>query len=144
MIMMKMALYVAERSTCARLKVGCVITSSDMLSVDGYGYNGNFAGGPNGCDSDVPGQCGCVHAEPNALVKSNYGLKNRKAFITHSPCKACSKLLINAGIREVYYIHEYRDTSPLQMLDWAGVAVYQMHETGTITRRGWVRESVES
>lgn len=49
----------AERATCHRLRVGCVITSADFAEVYGVGYNGSAAGLPNGCVRDTPGNCGC-------------------------------------------------------------------------------------
>lgn len=58
-IYMRLAQMMAERSTCARLHVGCVITSTDFRYVYGVGYNGNASGLPNGCDSEEPGKCGC-------------------------------------------------------------------------------------
>lgn len=49
----------AERATCHRLRVGCVITSDDHREVYGFGYNGTADGLPHGCDSPTPGACGC-------------------------------------------------------------------------------------
>src|SRR3990167_2225715 len=75
-IYMNLACALAERSTCSRLKVGCVITSSDYSRVLAIGYNGNYPGGPNCCDSDEPGKCGCFTA--NSLVTTNKGKKKIK------------------------------------------------------------------
>lgn len=58
-IYMRLALMMAERSTCQRLQVGCVITSVDFRYVYGVGYNGNASGLPNTCDRSTPGNCGC-------------------------------------------------------------------------------------
>jgi deoxycytidylate deaminase len=59
-IYLAFAAQLAQRSTCGRLSVGCVITSTDFRYVYAVGYNGNAAGLKNGCDQDVPGACGCV------------------------------------------------------------------------------------
>lgn len=58
-IHMRMALLLRERSTCARLQVGCVIASADFRKILAMGYNGNATGLPNECDSVEPGKCGC-------------------------------------------------------------------------------------
>lgn len=113
----------SKRSTCNRLSVGCVITNSEMTSILSIGYNGNAKGLNNCCDSDEPGNCGCIHSEVNALIKCDYSIKNKKMFVTHSPCKMCCKLIINAGISHVYYLNEYRDMSALQILHQSGVFV---------------------
>src|SRR5436190_22672404 len=69
-VYMRMAEELAKRSTCARLQVGTVITTSDLTQVLGIGYNGNARGLPNRCDSTTPGSCGCLHSEQNALLKA--------------------------------------------------------------------------
>ena len=112
------ALHLAERGTCRRLQVGCVITSWDSNRVLAIGYNGNYKGGPNVCDSEEVGNCGCVHSETNALVKLDYNDHAKKrAYITHSPCLMCAKLIINAGISEVVFISMYRDDAGVQLLE---------------------------
>ncbi|MCX6109800.1 MAG: hypothetical protein NTZ90_09400, partial [Proteobacteria bacterium] len=67
-IYMRLAFALAERSTCKRLKVGTVITSTDFRKVLAVGYNGNATGLPNSCDRDEPGNCGCLHSEENAVI----------------------------------------------------------------------------
>jgi dCMP deaminase len=96
-----------------------------MTSVDAIGYNGNYKGGPNVNDSDEKGKTGNIHAEVNALIKSNYNIKNKKMFITHSPCIECTKLIINHGIKEVYFKVLYRDMAPIQLLLKANIKVFQ-------------------
>jgi dCMP deaminase len=105
MIFMNMAIMIAQRSTCIRRKVGAVITDNKMHRVLCFGYNGNVVGGPNQCDSLDEGQCGCVHAEINALTKSDTTLDGATCFVTLSPCVNCAKVLINRGIKRVIY-HE--------------------------------------
>lgn len=115
----------ARRSTCTRNRVGCVVTSADHHRVLSIGYNGNYAGGPNGCDrpEDV-GACGCVHAEVNALLKLDYNDPTRKRlYTTVSPCAACAKCIVNAKIDHVIYEEEYRRPEGLNILRDAGVIV---------------------
>src|ERR1700680_3423654 len=85
-VYMRMAEELAKRSTCARLQVGSVITTSDLTQVLGIGYNGNARGLPNRCDSAEPGNCGCIHSEMNALVKAPGSVRNKVVFISASPC----------------------------------------------------------
>ncbi len=114
----------SRRSTCARLNVGTVVVSDDMNRVLAIGYNGNYAGGPNRCDADEPGNCGCVHSELNALLKLDYNDPTRKRmFVTHSPCVPCSKAIVNAGIAEVLFCDEYRDVRGLEILTIAGIYI---------------------
>lgn len=116
-LMMSFANLVSHRSTCKRLHVGTIIVTSDFKYIVGYGYNGNYAGGPNTCDDEEPGKCGCIHAEVNALIKCIEKDKECYLFTTISPCMACAKLILNAeNIARVYYKEEYRDTSPIFLL----------------------------
>lgn len=122
---MEIAFIVSKRSTCLRLQVGTVITDSEMLNILAIGYNGNYSGGPNVCDSDVPGSCGCVHSEINALIKPN-SARERIMFITDSPCEVCAKAIINSGIKKVHYKNEYRITKGLKLLRKANVGIVKM------------------
>lgn len=89
-INMRMAILVSERSTCKRLKVGCIITSTDFRKILSMGYNGNASGLPNTCDSDEPGSCGCLHSEMNAVINCDSPRSTEKIiFTTHAPCPMC-------------------------------------------------------
>jgi dCMP deaminase len=60
-----------------------------------------------------------LHAEENAITKlarSTESGEGATAFITHSPCLSCAKLLYSSGIVEVYYAHEYRNTDGVDFL----------------------------
>ena len=114
---------VSQRSTCKRLQVGAVITTADMEQVLALGYNGNAKGFPNECDSDEPGQCGCIHAEVNALIKCGKKDGSKLLFTTVSPCKHCAKLIINSGFTDVYYLEDYRSSAGLMILRQAGITV---------------------
>ena len=123
---MKIAEIVAQRSTCKRLQVGAVIVDSSLLHVLSIGYNGNYAGGPNTCDSDEVGNCGCIHSELNALVKADNRIKDKILFSTNMPCKNCAKLIINSGFSKVYYRNEYRLTEGIELLKQSGIDVQQI------------------
>jgi dCMP deaminase len=120
-VYMRMAEELAKRSTCARLQVGTVVTDAQLENVLAIGYNGNARGLPNRCDSTVPGQCGCIHSEVNALIKAPGGVKDKVVFVSNSPCVMCAKLIINSGVTHVFYRHAYRDPSGVELLLSAGV-----------------------
>lgn len=120
-VYMRMAEELAKRSTCARLQVGTVVTDARLENVLAIGYNGNAKGLPNRCDSTVPGNCGCIHSEVNALVKAPGGVRDKVVFVTNSSCIACSKLMINSGVTHVYFRRMYRDPSGIELLADAGV-----------------------
>lgn len=113
---------ISERSYDPRTKVGAVVVTEDNTQVLSVGYNGNHRGGANSVDSAEPGLSGFIHAEVNALVKMDYNNPKKKVmYVTHSPCVACAKLIINANIHEVKYLEEYRDTSGIELLKNFGV-----------------------
>lgn len=127
-IYMRLALMMAERSTCQRLKVGCVITSDDFRYVYGVGYNGNASGLSNGCDRTEVGNCGCVHAEQNAVINCTVPRTASKVvFSTHLPCEHCAKFLINlGGVTKLYYHNDYRIRTGLVALDAVGIQFAQL------------------
>lgn len=129
-IYLKLAQTLAERSTCKRLQVGTVITATDFRKVLAVGYNGNASGLPNTCDRDEPGNCGCLHSEENAVINCNAPrLIEKYVFVTHLPCVACAKRLINLGnVRAVYYGQDYRVRDSIQLLTSVGIRVEQVKE----------------
>ncbi|HHV38324.1 MAG TPA: CMP deaminase [Tepidimicrobium sp.] len=121
---MKITKMVAARSTCDRAEVGCLIVNDDNRIVSS-GYNGSISGNPH-CD-DVghtmrDGHCiATIHAEMNALLycaKEGISVKNCVAYVTHFPCLNCTKALIQAGIKKIYFIHDYRvDDYAIELLN---------------------------
>lgn len=127
-VWMEFAYNVARRSHDPRLHVGAVIVSEDNTSVLALGYNGNAKGLPNEVESLEPGQSGCIHAEQNALIKLDYNFHKKKhMYLTHSCCRMCAKLCINAGVSRVVYDQLYRDPSGLDLLRAGGVEVLQFN-----------------
>lgn len=124
-IYMDLAFKLAERSTCKRLKVGTVITSTDYRKVLAVGYNGNASGLPNSCDRDEAGNCGCLHSEENAVINCDAPRFIEKiVFVTHLPCSMCAKRLINLGkVKKVYYAQDYRLRDSIQLLESVGIIV---------------------
>lgn len=120
-VYMRMAEELAMRSTCRRLQVGTVVTDFELERVVAIGYNGNARGFPNQCDTDVPGACGCIHSEMNALIKAPGDLRNKVVFVTASPCVMCAKLIVQANVAYVYFRKPYRDAAGLQVLERARI-----------------------
>ncbi len=122
-IYLDLARTLAERSTCKRLQVGTVITSTDYRKVLAVGYNGNATGLHNGCDRDEPGNCGCLHSEENAVINCDAPrFMEKLVFVTHLPCIQCAKRLINLGnVKKVYYSQDYRIRDSLELLKSVGI-----------------------
>ena len=122
---MNLAHKLSERSTCKRLNVGTVITTVDFRKVLAVGYNGNATGLPNACDRDEAGNCGCLHSEENAVINCDSPRYIDKiAFVTHLPCVACAKRLINmGGIKHIYYANEYRSKDSLDLFKQVGIEI---------------------
>ena len=130
---MDVAFGIARRSYDPRHQVGAVVVTDDNTQVLAVGYNGNYTGGPNEVESDTPGESGMLHAEINALLKMDYNNPKRKRlYLTLSPCRMCSKAIINAGIDEVLYAEEYRDISGVELLRKSDVVVKKLTLAGDI------------
>jgi dCMP deaminase len=126
-VYMRMAEELAKRSTCARLKVGTVITDKSLQNVVSIGYNGNARGFPNECDTTEAGKCGCIHSEMNALVKAPGQMPEKVAFVTASPCVMCAKLVVQSNVTHLFYRERYRVPSGLEILEKGGVHAVHYH-----------------
>jgi dCMP deaminase len=126
-IYMQLAFALSKRSTCRRLQVGTVITSTDFRKVLAVGYNGNATGLPNTCDREEPGNCGCLHSEENAVINCDSPRHVDKiVFVTHLPCVQCAKRLINLGnVKAVHYANDYRIKDSLDLLKRVGIEIRQ-------------------
>lgn len=123
-VWMETAHTIARRSCDPRYRVGALVVTQDNTQVLSLGYNGNYRGGPNEVESEVPGESGFLHAEINCLLKLDYNNPKQKVlYVTLSPCRMCAKAIVNAGISEVVYDSEYRDASGLDVLRSVGVRV---------------------
>lgn len=113
---MNLAKDLAKRSTCQRMHAGVVITSTDFRKVLAVGYNGNAIGFPNACDRDTVGNCGCIHAEDNAIINCDSPRHIEKyIFVTHIPCPICAKRIINLGnVKKVFFEQDYRIQTALE------------------------------
>ena len=125
-IWFSMAKTIAEKSHHETFKVGAIIVTEDNTQVLSIGYNGNASGLPNKPDSNEPGCSGLIHAEINALIKLDYNNpKNKKMYLTLSPCEYCAKCIINAGIKNVFYLEKYRNSEGINILKSVGINIQQ-------------------
>ena len=133
-VYMDFALGISKRSTCKRLQVGTVITTTDFRKVIAVGYNGNATGLPNTCDRDEPGNCGCLHSEENAVINCDSPRQVEKfIFVTHVPCLPCAKRIINLGnVMRVIYRKEYRSLDSIPLLIQVGIEVFSLAD-GNLT-----------
>ncbi|MDP9957072.1 deoxycytidylate deaminase [Epilithonimonas hungarica] len=127
---LKMASEWANLSYCKRKKVGALIVKDRMIISDGY--NGTPSGFENNCE-DEEGKTNwfVLHAEANAILKiagSTQSSKGATLYITMSPCKECSKLILQSGIEKVVYMTGYSDDSGLEFLKNAGIEILNITE----------------
>jgi dCMP deaminase len=151
-VLMQTAVAFAERSTCERAHVRAVIAVEGRII--STGYNGAPAGMPHcnhvrthgvsgydhsdlepcplgdpDCDGVERTTCPtAVHAEANAIAfaaRHGVQLQGATVYTTHSPCVPCAQLIINAGIKEVNYLHDYRITDGRVLLSAVGIDTHQ-------------------
>jgi len=138
---MQMAKVVASRSTCLRRQVGAVIVKDKQIL--STGYNGSPSGLKHcaevGClrqKLGIPSGerheiCRAVHAEQNAMVqaaKHGVAINGSDIYTIVQPCVLCTKLIINAGIKRVFYMQPYPDELALQIAGEAGLELIQVAE----------------
>lgn len=138
----QMSKLVATWSTCVRRQVGSVIVKDKRIIATGY--NGAPAGVTSclekgycirdklniasGTRAEV---CYATHAEQNALVqaaKLGISVDGATIYVTHRPCVICTKLLINAGIKRVVYLHDYPDEFSVEILKEAEIKLCHVKE----------------
>lgn len=127
---LRLALEWAKLSYCERKKVGALIVKNGTIIADGY--NGTPSGFDNCCeDKNGNTHWYVLHAEANAILKlsqSNNSGDGATLYITLSPCKDCSKLILQSGIKRVVYCNEYKDTEGVDFLKNSGVEVVFFNE----------------
>ncbi|MDX9964474.1 cytidine/deoxycytidylate deaminase family protein [Desulfobacter postgatei] len=130
---------VASRSTCLRRKVGAVLVKDKRILCSGY----------NGAPSQIPHcrETGClreqlnvpsgekhelcrgVHAEQNVIIQAAFHgipVAGASLYCTTQPCSICAKMIINAGIKKVYFKKGYDDPLSLEMFAQAGVELIRL------------------
>lgn len=137
---MAIARVLASRSNCCRRKVAALIVKDRRIISTGYngtprGVRNCFEGGcarcaADGVSGDRLGECICAHAEENAIVQAAYhgiAVNGGTMYSTMSPCLICTKMIINAGIREVVYADEYHFSQQSRtLLEYVGVIIRRL------------------
>jgi dCMP deaminase len=122
---LKMAKEWSKLSHCKRKQVGALIVKGKMIISDGY--NGTPTGFDNCCeDDDGSTKWHVLHAEANAILKvasSTQACQGATLYITLSPCKDCSKLIHQSGIKRVVYANAYKDESGIDFLNKANIEI---------------------
>lgn len=125
---LKMAREWAKLSHCHRKQVGALIVKDSMIISDGY--NGTPTGFDNCCEDEEGMTLWYVlHAEANAIMKVAKSTNNSNGatlYLTLSPCKECSKLILQSGIKRLVYLKGYKDDSGIRFLEKSGVAIQQI------------------
>ncbi len=132
---MRIAREVAGRSTCDRRFVGAVIVRDrNILST---GYNGSISGMPH-CDEighmmENDHCVATIHAEANAILqaaKNGVMIRDASIYVTASPCWNCFKMIVNAGIRRIFYGEFYRDERIFSVAERLGVELIDLTGAG--------------
>ncbi len=127
---LRMAKEWSKLSYCKRKQVGALIVKNNMIISDGY--NGTPSGFENVCeDENGKTKWYVLHAEANAITKVARSTQNSDGatlYVTVSPCKECSKLIFQSGIKRVVYHELYKDNSGLDFLKKAGVEVVHIED----------------
>ena len=130
---------VAKRSTCLRRSVGAILVKEKRILATGY--NGAPAGVRHceevGClrenSSIPPGTrrelCRGLHTEQNVIIQAAYrgiSIRDASLYCTNKPCVICSKMIINAGIKKIYYEEGYDDALSDQLFGEAGLELVRL------------------
>jgi dCMP deaminase len=133
---MDITVLVGKRSTCTRRWVGAVIVKDKRILTTGY--NGAPSGIRHclevGCLREqlnvASGErhelCRGIHAEQNAIIQAAYhgvSIKGATLYCTNLPCSICAKMIINAGIKTIYFLDGYADAMSEEMIKEAGITL---------------------
>ena len=100
----------AERSSCHRLHVGCLLVKNNRII--SQGYNGHLPGCKHESIVRNNHEQATVHAEQNAIcdcAKRGVSCEGATAYVTHYPCIICCRLLLASGIKQIKYLEDYKN-----------------------------------
>ena len=124
-IYINIAFEIAKASKANNRKVGCILVKYE--NIISFGYNGTPSGFDNNCEINGKTIPEVLHAESNAITKCakmGISLNNSTLYCTLMPCLDCSKLIIQSGIKNVYYSEKYKCTKGIEILKKAKINVY--------------------
>lgn len=117
-------LKISELSSATTKKVACMAIHKNFTKIASFGYNGSYMGAPinelTGTEEEslIPGESGFIHAEINMIAKFRESHpENYIILLTLSPCKMCTKILVNSGFKSIYWIEDYREQDHLNIFD---------------------------
>lgn len=131
-LFMDLATRISQESSCKRLQVGALVIRKvdERFNIISMGYNGMPPGADNCCETpDWTTKPEAIHAEINSLTKLD---RNKDDYsdcimvITHSPCENCAKMILDFGIKLIYYREVYRSDAGVKFLTNNGVTLIQM------------------
>ena len=127
---MDIATRTSQLSHCKRRQVGAVLVSSDDSTIISYGYNGTPTNLDNCCE-DLNGLTlpTVIHAEVNAITKAakaGYSTLDTTLFVTLSPCIHCALVIIQSGIKQIYYKEQYKCTDSFDLFKQSGIDIKQL------------------
>ena len=113
----------SKLSHCKRKQVGALIVKNGMIISDGF--NGCPTGFDNICENNNEETHWYVlHGEANAILKCakhGHSCDGATLYQTLSPCRECSKLILQSGIKRLVFLEEYKDISGLEFLKKSGL-----------------------
>lgn len=121
------AIGLAELSKCEQRGVASIICSEKLDQILSIGINGGPKGGPD-CLCNSGGKYTCIHSEANSIAKLTPSNDPKIMVCTLSPCATCAALIINAGITEVYFVEQWKDSAGIDLLVSAGITVSLVEE----------------
>ena len=140
LIYMEMTTAWSKKSHCKRRQVGALIVKNSTIISDGY--NGTPTGHDNRCEEDIfchtilteQTKWEVIHAETNAILKcakNGISCDGGTLYVTLSPCRDCSKLIVQSGIKRLVYKEVYRDGAGLDFLQNAGITVNKLQQSNS-------------
>lgn len=120
-------------STCKREICGAVIFDPQCSRVYAIGYNGPASGLDNDSCRNSEGNCGCLHAEANAIAKLHTQPRNALMYCSMLPCEMCAAMIVNTGvIRGLIFSLTYRDVRGLALLTQCEVSIIDASDLRSI------------
>ncbi len=145
---MWLAVVAATRSTCSRLKVGCVIVDREGY-VKSTGYNGSAPGASHDPLLHDGRNVRTIHAEANAVAHAHCDLRGSTAYVTTFPCRECIKLLGAAGVKSIVWLEAYASedntiTAKLAMDAGVSMKKFEGREPWSEDVSSWLKASTEA
>lgn len=142
MVFKRFTVDMSTLSKCQDKGNACVITDASGSQVYAIGINGGAKGGPD-CLCHLDGtKYTCVHAEANALAKNTSTDPNKCVICTQAPCVTCAALMVNSGVKQVYYINKYKSEAGIKILKDAGAYVQDISDEQI--QNDWVDRIIDS